>query len=96
MAETKPDGSYVFTSGGKSYTLKPIDEEATAMRVPARVTQQALMHPDDQMRQASLAMHVLDSSGQDEKVMDALMSLTTGEMMEIIQEWMGESSGSSE
>lgn len=87
-------GSHTFTVAGKTYTLPPVTEEA-ATSVPGEITHAAIMAPNDGATQARLAFATLDACKPSEKAKAALLSLPTGEMMEVLMTWMGEPSGSS-
>lgn len=86
---------FKFTVEGKSYTLPPIGEEA-ATSVPGGVTQDAVMYPDDNTVQMRLAYFMLEATKPKPEALEALRSLPTSEMLEVMAKWMGESSGSSD
>jgi hypothetical protein len=86
---------FKFTVKGKSYTLPPIGEDA-ATSIPGGVTQDAVMYPDDATVQMRLAYFMLDATKPKPDALAALRSLPTSEMLEVMGNWMGESSGSSD
>lgn len=90
-----PEDGYRFTIARKTYTLPPIGDEA--MNVPASLTMDVIENPEDIQAQARLGFAILRLVADDE-VIDALRTLSTGKMMEIVGSWMaeGESVGSSE
>lgn len=91
----KAEKGFAFQVGDKTYHLPRVTDEA-GMNVPGGVTRAAVMYPDDAMAQMRLAFHMLETVGASEKVMAALDSLSTPEMLEVIGGWMGESQGSSQ
>lgn len=101
MSEKQPtdhatkDGSYKFTVAGKSYRLPRVDEKA-ALAIPGDVSFQAVMNPDDEAAQLRLAFATLIACKPSDAAMSALRSLSTGEMLEHVNAWMGESRGSSD
>lgn len=90
----KADEGHKFTVAGKSYRLPPISEAAT-LQIPGGVTMDAMLDPEDVQAQLALALHMLRLTEPTEAAMTALRSLPTGEMLEVVGQWMGESSGSS-
>jgi len=105
-ADRKPkaDAPFTFKAPGedkngkpitKTYALPKVTEEMAA-KVPGGVTFDAIMQPDDQMAQLRLSLAQLNVCGAKPEVVAALRSLPTDEMMEVIGEWLGESSGSSD
>lgn len=94
--QKKDPKGHTFTHKGKSYLL-PYPTEADAAKVPGAVSMDAFLSPDDEMKQIALGMHTLRvTAGADSPAFLALRELDTGEMVEIITEWLGESQGSSE
>lgn len=93
--KAKADGSHRFTAAGKSYTLPPISEEA-GTAIPGGVTYDAIMKPDDAFAQLRLALATLEAAKPTKAAMDALRALPTDKMLEVIGEWMGGSSASSD
>lgn len=90
----KPD-VFAFTVKGKKYVLPKITE-ATANKVPGGVTVDAVMYPDDGTVQMRLALFMLSAVDAKPEAMTALRSLPTDEMLEVVGNWMGESSDSSD
>lgn len=101
MPQTTPqdhktkDAGHKFTVGGKTYTLPAVGEDA-ASSIPGKITYAAVMTPDDDMAQMRLALATLEAVKPSKAAMDALQSLPTKEMLEVIGAWMGGSSGSSD
>jgi hypothetical protein len=101
MAEKTPqdrkpaNGGHKFTVKGKSYTLPNLSETA-ASKIPGAVTYAAIMEPDNDMAQIRLALATLEAVKPSDAAMAALKSLPTDEMLGVVGEWMGESSGSSD
>lgn len=93
--QPKSDGSHKFTVKGKTYTLPAIDENA-ANNIPGEITYAAVMNPNDQMAEMRLAFATLEAVKPTEAAMTALKSLPTKEMLEVVGDWMGGSSGSSD
>ena len=91
----KADGSHKFTVAGRSYTL-PAMSATGAELVPGEVTYAAVMEPDNEMAQMRLAFASLEAAGPSAAALKALKSLPTAKMLEVVGEWMGESSGSSD
>lgn len=91
-----PDDGYRFTVDGVTYTLPPVTEE-DAQKLPGSLTMDIVEKPDDPHTQAKYGFALLRLMVKDD-VVDALRSLPTGEMMEILGGWMmeGEQAGSSE
>lgn len=79
----------------RTYYLPEIGGDVS-LDVPGKVTRAAVKNPDDEQAQMALAFHMIDLVKMPEKVRQAFDSLTTGEMMEVVGRWMGESSGSSD
>lgn len=86
---------FTFTVKGKKYQLPKITE-AIALSVPAGVTEDAIVEPDNEAAQARLALCTLRAAKPDPAAYAALRSMTTEEMITVVGEWMGEASGSSE
>lgn len=86
-------GGHKFTVQGKTYTLPAISEES-ASAIPGEITYAAIMRPEDEMAQMRLGLATLEAAKPSEAALTALKSLPTGEMLEVIGAWMGESSGS--
>jgi hypothetical protein len=101
MPETTPQDhkaktpGHRFTVKGKSFTLPPVSEDA-ANTIPGSITYAAIMDPEDQMAQMRLAFATLEAARPSDAALAALKSLSTKEMLEVVGEWMGESSGSSD
>lgn len=94
--DRKPkDGGHKFTAKGKTYTLPAVDEGA-ASSIPGEVTYAAIMEPDNDMAQMRLAFATLEAVKPSPAAMAALKSLPTKDMLTVVGEWMGESSGSSD
>lgn len=91
----KADAAFTFKVGGKTYRLPEATEEA-ALSVPGNISMDAVMYPGDEAKQAALGFHLLAASNPDPKAMAALRSLPTGEMIQVVGDWMGGSSGSSD
>ena len=91
-----PEDGVRFTVNGVTYTLPPVGEE-DAQALPGSLTMDIVERPEDPQVQASYAFALLRLMVKDD-VVDALRSLPTGNMMEILGDWMseGESVGSSE
>lgn len=96
MIPGKPDEhGKPTTPVARTFTLAPVDE-AVVEKVPARYTYDVTMNPDSEEAQIRLAFAYLDAMDKP-SVRDALLSLTTGEMMSVLRRWfVGESEGSSE
>lgn len=105
-ADRKPkaDAPFTFKAPGedksgkvitKTYTLPKVTEEQAA-KIPGGITLDAIMKPDDQMAQLRLSLAQLDACEAKPETIAALRSLPTDEMMTVIGEWLGESSGSSD
>lgn len=98
MSEKQPadhkDGTYTFTHKGKKHRLPSPSEHAED--VPAGVTMDAIMHPDDEMAQIRLGYSMLTAARPDAAALEALRSMSTKDMLTIVGEWMGESGGSSD
>ena len=93
--DRKAADGYAFTVKGKRYVLPRVTPEMAGM-VPGEITYAAVMAPDDAAAQARLGLANLEVCGATPAAKKALLSLTTVEMMEIVGEWLGESSGSSD
>lgn len=96
-ADRKPkaDGAHRFTVKGKTYTLPPLSEDG-ATSIPGEITYNAIMEPDNDFAQMRLGFASLEAAKPSAAAMKALKSLPTSEMLRVIGEWMGESSGSSD
>ena len=79
----------------KKFTLPRMGEDA-ATDIPGEITYAAIMHPDDEMVQMRLAFATLEAAKPTPAAMSALQSLSTGEMLKVVGDWMGESPGSSD
>lgn len=79
----------------KTFTLPPITTEA-AGSVPGEITYAAIMSPDDDMAQLRLAFATLEAAKPAPAALAALKSLPHSEMLGVVYDWMGESSGSSD
>lgn len=77
----------------KTFTLPPFTDGVE--QVPAWISQDAILSPEDETAQVRLAMAVLAASEVDGDARAALRTMTTGRMLEVLGEWMGESQGSS-
>lgn len=93
--DRKAPSGHAFTVKGKRYILPNVTED-NAGNIPGKITYDAVMNPDVEVIQVRLALANLDASGASQAAKDALLSLSTGEMMTIVGEWLGESSGSSD
>lgn len=91
----KKSDVFAFTVKGKKHVLPKITE-ATASKVPGGVTVDAVMYPDDGTVQMRLALFMLSAVDAKPEAMKALRSLPTDEMLEVVTNWMGESSASSD
>jgi hypothetical protein len=89
------DGSYSFTVDGKTYKLPAVDEKAAA-DIPGEISYDAIMSPESQTAQIRLAFATLNACNPDPKVLAALKSLSTKDMLEHLGAWMGEAGGSSD
>lgn len=96
MVPGKPDEDGNPTKPvSRTFTLTPVDESVVE-RVPARYTYDVTMNPESDEAQIRLAFAYLDAMDKP-TVRDALLSLSTGEMMDVLRRWfVGESEGSSE
>jgi hypothetical protein len=79
----------------KRFTLPKMGEDA-ATDIPGEITYAAVMNPNDEMVQMRLAFASLEAARPSPAALDALRSLPTGEMLKVVGDWMGESSGSSD
>lgn len=79
----------------KRFILPRIGEDA-ASNLPGEITYNAVMNPDDDMAQMRLALATLEAAKPTAAALAALKSLSTDRMLEVVGEWMGESSGSSD
>lgn len=93
-ADRKPKDGFKFTVKGKTYTLPQPNEESMSA-IPGGITYAAVMDPDDQMAQMRLAFATLEAAKPTPAALAALKSLGTDEMLTVVGNWMGESSGSS-
>lgn len=84
-----------FTVKGKSYVL-PYPDEKAADTVPGEITYAAVMEPDDSAAQMRLAFATLEAVKPSKAAKEALLSLGTNDMLEVVGLWLGESSGSSD
>ena len=91
----KAEAGHRFTVKGKTYTLPPISENA-AESLPGEITYAVIMEPDNEMAQLRLAFASLEAAKPSEAALKALKSLPTSEMIEVVGEWMGGSSASSD
>jgi len=91
-----PDDGLRFTVNGVTYTLPPVSED-DAQALPGSLTMDIVERPEDPQVQAQYAFALLRLMVKDD-VVNALRTLSTGDMMEILGDWMsqGESDGSSE
>lgn len=85
-----------FTVNGVTYTLPPVTED-DAQKLPGSLTMDIVEHPEDPQTQAVYGFALLRLMAKPD-VVDALRTLPTGEMMQVLGDWMsaGESGGSSE
>lgn len=90
----KKSKNFTFTAEGKTYTLP--DPRPHADKVPGGLTMDALENPDDESAQLRLGFALLRAAGPSDKAMSAFRSLPATEMFEVLGEWMGEFSGSSD
>lgn len=102
MPETTPQDrkqkaatGHKFTVDGKSYTL-PFPTESAVESVPGEITHASVMDPNDDAAQLRLAFATLEASKPSDAARKALLSLSTGQMLSVLGDWMGESSGSSD
>jgi hypothetical protein len=91
----KADAPFTFRADGKTYKLPKVSEEA-AMSVPGDVTYDVVMKPGDEMAQMRLAFATLEACKPSAEALTALKSLPTQRMLEVVGEWMGGPSGSSD
>lgn len=89
----KADG-FSFTANGRTYKLPNLTEKA-ADSIPAGLTMDAVMEPEDETVQLRLALATLQAAGPSDAAMKALRSLGTTTMLEVVGAWMGELGGSS-
>lgn len=92
--KTKGD-KFTFTVAGKSYVL-PRPDEKSVSEIPGGLTMDAVMYPDDQAVQLRLGFATLEAAKPSDAAMAAFRSLGTNDMLEVLGNWMGESSGSSD
>lgn len=90
-----PPGSYRFTIGNKTYLIPPAGDKAEEL--PGSLTMDVVERPEDPQAQAAFGFALIRLVAPPE-VIEALRSLSTGKMMEIVGAWIneGESVGSSE
>lgn len=90
-----PQGSYRFSIGTKTYLIPPAGDKAEEL--PGSLTMDIIEDPENPQVQATFGFALLRLVAPEE-VIEALRSLSTGKMMEIVGAWMaeGESVGSSE
>lgn len=93
MPTKKASEGFSFKHNGKTYKLPNPSE--SAMSVPGWVVQDALMRPDDETAQMALSLHMLNVSKASDAAKAALREMPAGEMLEVIDGWMGESGRSS-
>jgi hypothetical protein len=93
-APTK-DAGFKFTVKGKSYSLPPVSGDA-ADNIPGEVSWDAVMHPEDEFAQLRLAFATLEAVKPSPAALAALKSMSTADMLGVVGDWMGESSGSSD
>lgn len=94
----KPKANAAFSfkgQDGKSYTLPKVSEDV-ASGIPGEITYAAVMEPNNGMAQMRLALATLEACKPTPAAMKALKAFPTAAMLEIVGEWMGESSGSSD
>lgn len=91
----KADAPFTFEVDGKKHTLPDVSEEAAAS-IPGGITYDAVMSPDDSMAQLRLGFATLEATSPKPESLAALKSLPTPKMLEVIGEWLGGSSGSSD
>lgn len=84
-----------FTVKGKSYTLPPVSG-ASADAIPGEISYAAIMEPENEFAQLRLALGMLEAAKPAPAAMAALKSLPTADMLKVVGDWMGESSGSSD
>lgn len=94
MAEKKTE-NYTFSAKGRRYALPPLTEEQ-AMGIPGKFTRDAIMNPDNDEVQIRLGFVNLEASSASEAAKKAFEELSTGEMLKVLGEWLGGSSGSSD
>ncbi|MDB5716452.1 MAG: hypothetical protein JWO15_3849 [Sphingomonadales bacterium] len=92
-ATPAPTG-FTFEEDGKTYSLPSAKDHAGD--VPGRVTKAAIQHPDDQQVQLALILAMLDAADIPDDVREVVEDMSTARMFEVLGEWMGESSGSSD
>lgn len=91
--KTTEKSPFKFKHKGKTYTLPSAN--GGALDVPGGVVQDAIMHPENRALQTRLSLFMLDASTASEAAKTALREMPAGEMLEVIEDWMGESGGSS-
>lgn len=89
------DAPFTFTAGGKPHKLPRVSEDA-AVGIPGEITYNVIMNPEDEMAQMRLAFATLEACKPEPSALKALKSLSTKEMLEVLGEWMGGSSASSD
>lgn len=92
VTETDKDGKPVTKV--KSFTL-PLAGKG-AEKIPGGLTMDAIMAPDDGTTQLRLGFATLQAAGPSDAALAAFRSLSTEDMLKVLGEWMGESSGSSD
>lgn len=94
-----PADAFTFEAGEgedrQTYVL-PKMTPGVASQVPGDITYDLLMNPSDAFTRTRLAFATLHACEPDEDVLAALKSLPSDEMIRIVGNWMGESSGSSD
>lgn len=79
----------------KTFTLPEVTETA-ALSVDGSTTMDLILRPDDMELQLRAGFQTLLACNPKPEVLAAFRSLPTGEMLEVLGDWMGESSGSSD
>ena len=69
--------------------------EDAALKVPGEFTYAAVMDPDNEMYQMRLGFASIEAMEPPAAAMAALKSLSTKDMLKVIGDYLGESSGSS-
>lgn len=77
-------------ANGKTWTLPPLDPEA-GNKVAGQIARDAIMQPDNEIVQVRLALATVEAAlGDDSPELKALYSLNTGDMMTVVQRWLGD------
>lgn len=94
-AKKNPAPGHRFTVEGKTFSLPPVSG-ASADALPGEISYAAIMEPENEFAQLRLALAMLEAAKPTAAALAALKSLPTAEMLKVVGDWMGESSGSSD